>query len=454
MAPRPIVLVVAQELSEVPVSVTEEQRRSNPPTPTSGSPSFRPSPANGDESVSQVSESTYSVMYTWSEVSRWKSHSLVVISPGTTAQELGETVVDAPAAEEANVGDSESDELFENSPDSPINVGEGLEEKEGVGSAPEELPVMLEETRGKGTDGTLGAAVEPGQMALEEPAESSSMGGGTVEAEVPSVGDTGEKILSPDNQPPDSTDVMSVEAQEQSERDSNRLDERRTVGGDIVFDGTPAVYMGWDNLRWMSYSGARKLNFFQPVYRLIEVKQKTLFWSKVEREYVPRVLAIYEEPNIFLLLRRPVGQEELARLVGVVEKGDEANYWVVESVIDSQTCKLQLSNLTTPTSVVAIEEPDHRARSVFEIISPAESVRLSAVRSREEAKKGERSFVDSGAFLETTSVEMSITKAICDAHEEREVANDLAWKHQGALLTRYGPSRLNFWLTLYLYRSQ
>lgn len=59
MAPRPITMVVAQELSEVPPAVLEEQRRAQTPTQSATSPAyFRPSPANGDESVGQVSEST------------------------------------------------------------------------------------------------------------------------------------------------------------------------------------------------------------------------------------------------------------------------------------------------------------------------------------------------------------------------------------------------------------
>lgn len=59
MAPRPITMVVAQELSDVPPAVLEEQRRAQSPSkPASTSPaSFRPSAANGDEGVGQVSES-------------------------------------------------------------------------------------------------------------------------------------------------------------------------------------------------------------------------------------------------------------------------------------------------------------------------------------------------------------------------------------------------------------
>uniref|UniRef100_A0A7S3KWS2 PDZ domain-containing protein n=1 Tax=Amphora coffeiformis TaxID=265554 RepID=A0A7S3KWS2_9STRA len=53
MAPRPITLVVAKELSEVPTAVIEEQRRAQTPTKPASPANYRPSPANGDESVGQ-----------------------------------------------------------------------------------------------------------------------------------------------------------------------------------------------------------------------------------------------------------------------------------------------------------------------------------------------------------------------------------------------------------------
>ena len=223
---------------------------------------------------------------------------------------------------------------------------------------------------------------------------------------------------------------------EEREGESDRLVEARLVGGEIIFDGSPPVYNGWDNLRWMSYSGARKLNLFHPVFRYREMKQKTLFWSKVEKEYVPRVLAIYEEPSLFLVLRRPAGDDELTRLVGAIEPGDERKYWVVESVVDPATCKLQLSHLTHPSSIVAVEDVDERSKTLFEIISPADSIRLSAVKTRDDAKKGERSFTDSGAFFETTSLENSLTKSICDAHQaEKDAPDDNVLRHQVILGT-------------------
>lgn len=226
-----------------------------------------------------------------------------------------------------------------------------------------------------------------------------------------------------------------------SEWDSYREEEARIVGGELIFDGSPAVYNGWDNLRWMSYSGVRRLKLFQHVFRFQETQKKTaLFWSKVERGYVPRVLAVYELQagekdldRLLLVLRRPVGEDELARLTASVEPGDEYRTWIVESVVDPATCKLQLSNLTHRLSNVPVDEADERARSVFEIISPAETIQLSAVQKRDDVKKGERSFSDSGAFFETTKVEDILADMICKAHRgDGDVHPDeLILRHQG-----------------------
>ena len=239
-----------------------------------------------------------------------------------------------------------------------------------------------------------------------------------VEREAPPVADTHDAVSQHE-------DIQEG----QSEREAARLEESRLVGGEVIFDGLPPVYNGWDSLRWMSYSGARQLKLFQHVFRYQERTQKALFWTKVDKEYAPRALAVYQEPNIIMVLRRPVDEEELLRLVGSTEPGDT---WVVESVVDPTTCKLQLSNLTHPTSTVDIEHHDERSRSLFEIISPAEKIRLSVVRIRDEAKREERSFTDSGAFFETNNVEKILIEVICDAHKgDEDVHDENLLRHQG-----------------------
>ncbi len=131
-----------------------------------------------------------------------------------------------------------------------------------------------------------------------------------------------------------------------------------------------------------------------------------MFWKKTGTRFVKRKLIIYGEPNVILVVRSP-DEGEMATLFDISDESEivEAeksaeNYYVVESVIEPQTCKLRLSPLTTVTSL-APEGANERRRSCFELLTPGETVILSAVLVRQDAKKAERSFTDSGAFLET-----------------------------------------------------
>lgn len=319
---------------------------------------------------------------------------------------------------------------------------------EGGVESEQKMPEFVEGSiHGAGESGTQEKSGDQG-IIPDDKTESASQGDVLGEDRLEAPGKTSETV------PEHGDSSMSGVTSGVTERESDRLQESRIVGGDVLFNGSPPAYNGWDSLRWMSYSGARKLFKFIPVYRFREKKQKTLFWSKFEKEYVPRVLAIYDEPSVFLVLRRPSGLDELIQVLGSGNAGDERNYWIVESVVDPSTCKLQLSNLTTITSIVAVDETDQRAKSLFEIITPAETIRFSAVKIREDAKKTENSFVDSGAFFETTTVENSITQVICSAHkDDRDVSDDLILKHQGmifAITTKIGTEwKLKILLLLY-----
>jgi hypothetical protein len=222
--------------------------------------------------------------------------------------------------------------------------------------------------------------------------------------------------------------------------------EEQMVGGEILFGSEANLSTGsWDNLRWMSYSGSRKIRFCQMVYRLLTPEKKNMFWVTSGRAYEKRGLAIYEEPRLILVLRRVVDMQELRLLLGLPDIAEIDNpdvaltrYWVVESAVDPAVSRLRLSPLTTPTSWGS-EQADTREKSCFELLSPAESIMLSAVRVREGIKKKERSFVDSGAFLETTAVETALTKALCDANDHAgkigSLDVDMTWKHQVILGT-------------------
>ena len=240
---------------------------------------------------------------------------------------------------------------------------------------------------------------------------------------------------------------VKVEEPVEDTDSSLRDQESKSLGGaEILFARDEALtknYYGWDNLRWMAYSGARKLGYFEPVYRYLESPKTFLAWASGD-EYSSRQLAIYEEPNLILLLRPPESTKEVNEALGLEDTVDNmdpsslSSYWMVESVIDPNTCKLRLSPLTTVTSILdGVQENEFRRRSCFELITPMKesSIILSAVRMRSGTKRVSTSFIDSGAFLETSSAEHVLKKVICRAHQQDQdsiarLEQDLSWKHQ------------------------
>jgi len=234
------------------------------------------------------------------------------------------------------------------------------------------------------------------------------------------------------------TNETDDQAKEETIHVDNREDEFETLGAEVIFENNKdlaGAYNGWDNLRWMSYSGIRKISAAKRVFRFFEGRRGFL-WST--DEYVPRKMVIYEEPNIILILREARDFTELRDLLDVPKDKDFEDetslesYLFVESVIDPKTAKIRLSPLTTATSVIPNMSNDcPRRRSTFELINPAESIVISAIRERKNDDMS--SYVDSGAFLETSEVEYLLTKSICSAQEHSD--SDFSWKHQIVLGT-------------------
>lgn len=291
--------------------------------------------------------------------------------------------------------------------------------------------VEISQTEGRGEEMVAAGSSEPvGEVAVEPTAENRAL-----QAETKAQGlEIAEGLRA--------TEASAAGPEEGTvgqEGLSLRDEELQVIGAEIMFERNPnAAYNGWDNLRWMSYSGVRKVKFCEPMYRFV-AGRKTLFWSG--DQYLDRIVAIYEEPNLILVLRRPNTLLELREYLDLppgatIEDPDEVykSFLIVESAIDPNTCKLRLSSLTTVTSVLpGVERDDYRRQSCFELLTPTETVVLSAVRLRKGAERALTSFTDSGAFLETSSAEFALKKSLCDAHilKENSTANlDLSWKHQ------------------------
>jgi hypothetical protein len=214
----------------------------------------------------------------------------------------------------------------------------------------------------------------------------------------------------------------------------SREEEARMLGGEIMFERKDdARYGGWDNLRWMAYSGDRKIVACEPAYRYFEDDRKSWFSGSGE-QYCPRKIALYETPQLILILRQAKDATEFRELMdvpkdaGVSEEDMKYNLFV-ESVIDPKLCKLRLSQLTTVTSVVPSNS--ERRKSCFALINPVEEIILSAVRLRNGMT--DANFSDSGAFLEVSGLEHTLSTYICRAHHPsaaEEHPEDLSWKHQ------------------------
>ena len=408
MAPRPINILVAAELSPVPPAVLLEQQRATESNAVPPANVVRPSKSSGDDAVRVAEESN-------------------------TVSEYEDDADDSFATPENGMDDPE------------LASGEDLD---GDDIAPPPKPTLTLDTLDEDVDRSTQPSTS-GENAVVNFDEDDDDSIESIEDEL----SPSSAMLSPKKKKSPLDEEIALEEQQKSLRE----EEDKVVGGEILFlrDVHLPAYGGWDTLRWMSYNGARKVNFCQPVYRLEDgIKKKKsvpIFWKTGGKHYLERALIVYDEPSLMLIVRRPTSLEEIRGLLGlpdVSSEGDPSNlgddwainpdtamksYWVLESVADPSSSKLRLSPLTTPTSV-SLDSADDRERSCFQILTPAETISLSAVNVRTEVKKREQSFADSGAFLETLSVEASIAQAICGAHSQSADLGssdaDIAWKHQ------------------------
>lgn len=291
------------------------------------------------------------------------------------------------------------------------DVDKTLEVNDGKENPPVEIPAVDEQDNPVSDDGT------DGQLQKRPPATS---------------------------EPSKDIEQQQKETAAAEQRHSLRDEERQVLGGAEIFFPRQSHqrYVGWDNLRWMSFSGVRKVRCVHFVYRYQSNQRTMMFW--LGDQYVARKIVIYDEPNLILILRPVENATELREVMDLpadakIENPNQAmkSYLIVEHVIDPKTCKLKVSPLTHITSVggtADTKDDDHRRRSCFELLNPIESVTLSAVKLRAGAERALTSFTDSGAFLETTRVEQTLQDVICEAHDPNNqseiLSSDMSWKHQ------------------------
>ena len=192
------------------------------------------------------------------------------------------------------------------------------------------------------------------------------------------------------------------------------------------------------------------LSFTSPVMRVLPARY---FWST--SVYDKRTLAIFTIPDMIVILRPPTNLDEFNRLLALRGKQgssthDIHDYLVAESVIDPKTCKIRLSQLTTPTSIPLqdksndslplhrisnMNKNDNRKHTCFDILTPTEKVTLSTAAclpsDTSEDLGGE-------TLRDTLRCELAIVSTIVKVHISNfalGVEDDHAWKHQVILGT-------------------
>jgi len=224
------------------------------------------------------------------------------------------------------------------------------------------------------------------------------------------------------------------------------------------------VYGGFTKASWKEAENTRQLVFCGEVTRY---EKGRFFWSN--GGYVPRTLILFENPHILVIARAPTNagevrgslREDLAGrklgvdpLRGVSDEETLKTYLVAESIVDLKTCKLRLSTLTTPTSLLV--DPDGndadakddvsisvnpRRISCFELITPTENIYLSTIKMDDTDADTDTSQADNAlaTFSITSRWEKEISDALLAAHDVVEDEDDsgleLTWRHQMILGT-------------------
>lgn len=215
---------------------------------------------------------------------------------------------------------------------------------------------------------------------------------------------------------------------------------------------------------WKAGSKTRKLKHFTSVMKF----RKGAFWNVSSSSYSPRILALYRDPAVVLILRKPTNIAEIKKLTNLPknvklkqQQGKDILdcFLVAESVIDPNLCKLRLSPLTTETSFVndagsgglsgalslanlkkkalPSTSNDPRRSTCFEIVTPTEKHIITVALDEDMTMDLEN------LTVETSCWEVALTYFLVEARNTFLGANnsgnnkneDQGWRHQIVLGT-------------------
>jgi len=230
--------------------------------------------------------------------------------------------------------------------------------------------------------------------------------------------------------------IQFVATQENEEKASNELLDR-----EILFDDGSII-----NIQAFNAAHDKSLSFTAPVLR---VSAGRYFWSA--DVYEKRILAIYKNPDVILVLRLPKDKQEVQRLGGNLKAKELSSFLVAENVSSPMACKIRLSQLTNATSVptkksteqglrssmneiVAKLNDINRKRSCFDLLTPTETVTLSAAFLPPDCFD-DIEYTSEKSLNDTHRCEDAIISALVNSHLSGGASPDDTWKHQVILGT-------------------
>ncbi|KAL7546759.1 hypothetical protein ACHAWF_010094 [Thalassiosira exigua] len=267
-----------------------------------------------------------------------------------------------------------------------------------------------------------------------------------------------ERMMS-ETQPVDSPPLQTPAAEESvAPKNAATLLDREILFDDRKFnmtsfdDGSPRAkqkVQGWANRKWIAASD-KSLVFSMPVLRAMPGR---FFWSS--DVYEKRILAIFNNPDIILIMRLPKDADEVRRLAAIqgglgleLSEPELHTFLVVESAADPTTCKVRLSQLTNPTSVPSEDfsrnngqawrngrKSDPRRRSCFDLLLPTEVVTLSVAFLPDESLE-DVDYTNKQSLNDTHRCEDAIVSALLNAHPASDAGcSNQALRHQFILGT-------------------
>lgn len=210
-----------------------------------------------------------------------------------------------------------------------------------------------------------------------------------------------------------------------------------------------SVNAGYTNTSWKANEASRRLVFCGEASRF---ENGRFFWSS--SQFVRRTMALFVEPPLLVIAREPKNSAEVREALREIDNLDpilqdsqilSREYLIAETVLELNVCKLRLSMLTAPTSIVIDPSEsdgdgsqrkilDCRRMSCFEFIHPAENILISAMEvdnsdTFPEVALSEKS---RSTYAITSRWEDEISNVLLSLHGSlgNKISGELTWRHQ------------------------